>query len=196
LEEGIMIVVDVETTGLDHDACGIISIGAVDYARPEIVFYGECDPFEFAVIEESALVVNGTLRYTFGNRGPETVLLSDFYKWSKDKECKVLIGFNVGQFDSQFLKSGFSRVGLPWIYGHRVIDLHSLYVAIRDPSLKERGFCQDDIAKDVGLPKEPHPHNALTGAKWAAEVFHRLRYGDSLISDFNHYSFPDWMSRQ
>ncbi len=45
-----MIVVDVETTGLDPRKHALLSIGAVDFLNPKKQFYGECRMWEGAEV--------------------------------------------------------------------------------------------------------------------------------------------------
>jgi len=44
----------------------------------------------------------------------------------------------------------------------------------------------------VGLPDEPSPHNALTGAVVEAEALSRLLYDKPLLPEFKHLPVP-WM---
>jgi hypothetical protein len=41
-----------------------------------------------------------------------------------------------------------------------------------------------------GIPEEPTPHNALTGAKAHAEVISRLLYGKKLLPEFEKFEIP------
>ena len=52
-----MIVVDLETTGVDPRKHSILSIGAVDFNNQENYFYGECRIREGALIDNYALAV-------------------------------------------------------------------------------------------------------------------------------------------
>ncbi len=54
-----MIVVDVESTGVDPKLCSLLSVGAVDFDNPKNQFYMECYAFSGAHIEKEALVVAG-----------------------------------------------------------------------------------------------------------------------------------------
>jgi len=54
-----MIMVDVETTGVDAKKNSIISIGAVDFSNPQNQFYKECRIWEGAEITQQALYING-----------------------------------------------------------------------------------------------------------------------------------------
>ena len=48
----------------------------------------------------------------------------------------------------------------------------------------------DAILRYVGIPEEPRPHNALTGARCHAEVASRLLYSKPLLPDFEMYPIP------
>lgn len=54
-----MIVVDIETTGLDPKNHSILSIGAIDMNNPENKFYGECQCEPGKMVSEQALKING-----------------------------------------------------------------------------------------------------------------------------------------
>ena len=44
----------------------------------------------------------------------------------------------------------------------------------------------------VGIPVEPHPHNALNGAKQSTEAISRLLYDKKLLPEFDKYPIP-WL---
>jgi len=48
----------------------------------------------------------------------------------------------------------------------------------------------DAVLNYCGIPREPEPHNALTGALSHAEVISRLLYGRKLLPEFNEYQIP------
>jgi DNA polymerase III epsilon subunit-like protein len=54
-----MIVVDVETTGVDSRLCSLLSVGALDFDNPENQFYMECRAFDGAHVEKEALEISG-----------------------------------------------------------------------------------------------------------------------------------------
>ena len=54
-----MIVIDIETSGIDSNRHSIVSIGAVDFLHPERRFSGECRVWEGALISEESLLING-----------------------------------------------------------------------------------------------------------------------------------------
>ena len=54
-----MIVLDIETTGVDALKNSIVSIGAIEFENPEERFYEECRIWDGAEINPLALEVNG-----------------------------------------------------------------------------------------------------------------------------------------
>ncbi len=48
----------------------------------------------------------------------------------------------------------------------------------------------DAILRYCGIPDEPMPHNALTGAMSHAEVASRLLYTKKLLPEFEQYQIP------
>ena len=51
----------------------------------------------------------------------------------------------------------------------------------------------DAVLNYCGIPDEPEPHNALTGAKCNAEVISRLLNDKKLLPEFSQYEIP-WLS--
>jgi hypothetical protein len=52
----------------------------------------------------------------------------------------------------------------------------------------------DFALRYCGMPEEPKPHNALTGAFSHAEVISRLAYNKKLLPDFDAYDIP-WLTK-
>jgi len=48
----------------------------------------------------------------------------------------------------------------------------------------------DAVLNYCGIPEEPAPHNALTGALSHAEVIARLLYGRKLLPEFEEFAIP------
>lgn len=195
-----MIVLDIETTGLEAASNGLLSIGAVDFLYPGRTFYGECRIRHGELIVPEALAINGFSAAEARNRGKMSTrqLLVAFRQWLETRRVKVIAGLHIAAFDVPFLnaKAQQCRVGLK--LHRRSIDLHSLAYA-KMLQLKKvvpltDGWSvmdTDAIHPFCGLPKEPRPHHALSGAKWEAESMHRLIYGRPLLKEFARYAVPN-----
>jgi hypothetical protein len=62
-----------------------------------------------------------------------------------------------------------------------------------DTEHKRSAMNLDYILNYCGIPEEPNPHNALTGALCHAEVISRLLYDKPLLPEFTEYQIP-WLS--
>lgn len=190
-----MIVADVESTGLIPSKHSILSIGAVDFERPERQFYGECRSWEGANIMSDALTVNGFTREECTDPKKQSLeeLMQSFLRWVEQCEDKTLAGHNPS-FDRDFLNDSFSRAHIGWHFSYRTLDLHSMaYMdatrrGIAIPRKNDRvEFSLDAILKYLGLPEEPKPHVGINGAKYEAEAFSRILYGKNLLLEFVQY---------
>lgn len=197
-----MIVTDVETTGLDPERNSIVSIGAVDFFNPENKFYGECKIWPGAQVDSLALEVNGFSIEEITDSSKESLgdLLIRFFEWAGKIKFRILAGHNTW-FDVSFLRSAAEKHRIPWIFPVRNIDLHSegftnhLKTGFDIPFNKDKpDLTSGYIHSYTGLPEEPKPHNALTGAKMEAESLSRLIYGKSLLEEFEKFPVPDYLS--
>lgn len=161
-----MIVIDLETSGIDPTQHGILSLGAVDYDTGE-TFYGECRLGSHQTFTEEALRINGFTVEQIADRTKQSSvqLYQKFLKWCEGRK-KLLGGHNVGSFDLQFLLKVHSKQrkikSFPFHY--RTIDLHSIAYCKYKESLSLSKICQY-----LGIEPEPKIHNALTGASKTCE---------------------------
>lgn len=198
-----MIAVDVEASGLDFKKHSILSIGAIDLENPERQFYGECRVWEGGEISDDALAVNGFTREEAIDldKQSEADLIRAFLEWTQHMSNRTLLGQNVS-FDRDMLKNAAERAKLSWDMAHRTVDTHTLCVMHIVKSGKDIPLDQqrrrsaldlDAILVYCGIPEEPTPHNALTGAKSHAEVASRLLYDKKLLPDFAQFDIP-WLA--
>lgn len=194
-----MIVVDVEASGTEPAKHSIVSVGALDIANPADRFYMECRVWEGAHIMDEALEVNGFSKEQVMDRSKpsEADLTHAFLAWSEGVEERTFAGQNVS-FDRDFLKAAAERAGhTDWPFAHRTIDTHTLcYMHMvqhgLQPPVKHRrsALNLDAVLNYCGIPEEPNPHNALTGALSHAEVIARLLYGRKLLPEFTEFEIP------
>jgi DNA polymerase III epsilon subunit-like protein len=195
-----MLVVDIEASGLSAEKCSILSIGALDLENPEWRFYGECRVWEGAHISDDALEVNGFTKEQVVDlsKKSEAELIQEFLEWSQHLGNRTLAGQNPS-FDRDFLQAAALRAGLSWDLAHRTIDSHTLcYMHIVksgqeapiDEQHRRSSLNLDAVLNYCGIPDEPKPHNALTGAMSHAEVISRLLYDKKLLPEFDSYDIP------
>ncbi len=196
-----MIIVDVESTGIEPTKHSILSIGAIDFLNPKNQFYGECRIWDGAHIMDEALAVNGFSREEIVSEKKQTEesLVKSFLTWVESVSEHTIAGQNPS-FDRDAIHKAAERYHINWPLAYRTIDLHTacychmIKRGVTPPIANKRtDLNSDKIMKYVGIPTEPHPHNALNGAKVAAEALSRLLYDKPLTDDFKSYFVP-WLS--
>jgi DNA polymerase III epsilon subunit-like protein len=196
-----MIVLDIETTGLDPRHHSIIELGAIDFDCPGNYFNERCQIWDGAEIDFKALEINGLTLNEIQDKAicSQKELISRFMIWTDQIEDKTIAGQNV-DFDMDFLNESSARCGLNFRVGKRKVDQHSIVYAhllkrnIRPP-LKD-GFSDlnsDFIMNYAGLPTEPKPHRAINGARFEAEALSRLLFGRAKFEEFYNYPIPGYL---
>lgn len=181
-----VVVIDVETTGLDPAKHSVIEIGAVvldslDAVAP-LEFVAEVRADWWREWDEEAGQVHGITRAVAEDpaRLAPARALAMLLEWLLaigGGRRAILAGMNPG-FDLAFLREMARRTeqerALRERIGHRTLDLHSLaFVAARqwDPAWDLANLHTDKIYWLLGMQPEPKPHRALTGARMEAEAF-------------------------
>lgn len=198
-----MIILDVEASGVEAHKHSIVSVGALDFADPTNRLYEECRVWDGAHIMDEALAVNGFTKeqITDPNKQSEADLVHAFLTWSEDIKERTFAGQNPS-FDRDFIKYAAERAGhTAWPFAYRTVDTHTLcYMhmierGIQPPVRNRRSALDlDAVLNYCGIPREPEPHNALTGALSHAEVISRLLYGRKLLPEFSEYDTP-WRTK-
>lgn len=194
-----MLVLDIEASGTEAHKHSIVSIGALDLDNPKNRFYMECHVWDGAHIMDDALAVNGFTReqITDKSKPSEADLVHEFKQWSESVQNRTIAGQNPS-FDRDFLKYAAERAGhTDWPFAHRTLDVHTMaYMhmisrGMQPPVKNNRSALNlDAVLEYCGIPDEPSPHNALTGALSHAEVIARLLYGRKLLPEFEQFEIP------
>ncbi len=181
-----MIVLDIETSGLDKVKCGIWQIGAIDLDTGE-------EFFEEGRIDDEDEVLNLTNKSVFEvigkteeelrdkNKQSQKELLDNFFKWVENRKIKNFICQNP-QFDVAFLEVKSRKYGLKIPFHYRSFDLHSI---AQTRYYDEHGkYSLEADHSDMGLKNilemcgskdERGKHNALEDARLTAECFKKLK---------------------
>lgn len=193
-----MIVVDIETTGLDPERDQIISIGAVDFANPRRTYYNECRLSRGVKVSKAALEITGFSLPQLKDRHKPALkeILQEFLKWTTTCKERTLAGENPW-FDATFLRRALSEYGLAYPFGHRYVDLHSVSYATllraKKRAMVSNGVSSLSLDKTLRcMELEPRKgfHDALTDAKLEAEAFSRLIYGKALFKEYSKQNLP------
>jgi DNA polymerase III epsilon subunit-like protein len=196
-----MIVLDIETTGLDPKKHSIVEVGAIEYDNPQNIFNEKCQIWTGAEINQRALEVNGFKLDEITNPGilTQKELLIRFNDWINSIEDKTFAGQNV-DFDINFLNESCKRLHISNVYGKRKVDQHSIVYAhmlrrnLRPPLKNGVSNLNGDLIMIyVGIPAEPRPHRALNGAKYEMEALSRLICGKCIFDEFSKYDIPEYL---
>ncbi len=179
-----MIVVDIESTWLDTQNCSILSIWAVCFEKPSKQFYWECRIWDWALVIQEWLDVNGFTHEQITDEAKQTEakLVQKFLNWMEQFPNKIIAGQHPMALDVPILKSACNRAWINHNFSHKTIDLHSLacwyflskWIELDTKEDWNSNISLDTIAEYFGLWEEPQPHNALTGALYETECFYNL----------------------
>ena len=187
-----MIVIDIETSGLDYNKCGIWQIGAIDLDLGKD-FLEEARIDDEDEIMQEALEITGKTENELRDKSKQSQkqLIENFFKWAEKIKIKNLI-CQGPQFDFAFIRVKADKYNLEFPFPHRAFDLHSIAQTIY--FLKNKKFLIEKSESALGLTKilemigkederrenvdgkitEGKPHNALEDCKLEAECFEKL----------------------
>lgn len=194
-----MIVLDVESSGLNPLKHSILSLGALDLENPTNQFYEECRVWEGSAIEDEALAINGFSKEqaTDLTKKSESELITSFVAWAQTGIENRMLAAQNPCFDLEMVQAACQRAGIECPFGKRTIDVHSvvwLHMTTHNnepPVEKNRSAINLDYAlRYCGIPEEPRPHNALMGAKCHAEVIARIAYTKNILPEFSTFDIP------
>lgn len=200
-----MIIVDIETSGINFEKCGIWQIGAIEYENPQNQFLEEAKiDSEDRVInegEKTVQEVTGKTEQDLRNKEKQSQkqLIENFFKWCEKITVKDLICHNP-QFDLVFISAKARKYNLNIPFNHRAFDLHSIaqlkyfqknkkFLIANNKS--EMGLT--NILKFCGLEDKRKFHNGLEDAKLTAECFNRILKGKVLFDEFKQFQVPDYL---
>jgi DNA polymerase III epsilon subunit-like protein len=181
-----MIIVDIETTGLNPKKNSLLSIGALEFENPENTFYGECRMDDGAEVSNIALKINGFTRKQIADKKKPTSeeLIRKFLEWMKPIKEKTLGGENIW-FDTEFFEEYFRKMGIKWPFRKKVVELHEV-----SPLLAGHPWSLDMVLYAIGIPPRDKAHNAMDDVELTAETLSRLLTGKNLLKKFKNYPVP------
>jgi hypothetical protein len=119
-------------------------------------------------------------------------------EWSQEVADRTLTGQNVS-FDRTMLQAAVERAGHMFDLPYRTLDTHTMCFMHMinagvtppfDAQHRRTALNLNAVLAYCGIPDEPNPHNALTGAKCHAEVTARLLYNKKLLPEFSQFEIP------
>jgi len=199
-----MIVLDIETSGLDNVKCGIWQIGAIDLVtNEEFLEEGKIDEEDLIIDSRTSpvLEVIGKKEEDLRDNSKQSQkqLLINFFNWCKDRKFKNCLCQNP-QFDLGFIWAKARKYGLEIPLHYRAYDLHSI-VSLKYFQLNKEFLVKNDysdmglknILNFCGIQDNRGAHNALEDCKLTAECFSRILYKRSLFSEYSKFDIPEYL---
>ena len=205
-----MIILDIETSGVEFVKHGIWQIGALDLNNPKRTFLDECRIDDSDSIAQESLDLGGIDEKYLRNKRKQSQkqLLEKFFKWCHTAHIKNFVCQNP-QFDTGFIKTKAEKCGLAYPFHFRAFDLHTVasitYFHIHDRFMMREFKELKKSHSDMGLPNilkfcgmtDPRTtHNALEDCKLTAECFSRMVYRKKLLKEFNNYPIPTYLTKR
>ncbi len=194
-----MIIIDIETTGLDELKHGIIEIAAIQFDNPGNFYHSLCKVDDEDEIDEKALEINGQkindVRDT--NRKNQKQILEELFDFAFRINDFYAAGENIGTFDLRFLLYKSKKYNLKYPFQYRSFDLNTAaFLTIEKFNKKSiiiKGKNELNLGKIlefVGLKDTRKYHNALEDVKLEAEAISRLQYGKNLFPEYSIFPVP------
>ena len=166
-----ILITDIETTGLDPKLQDMIEIGSIKVNQnlEEIArFDAKISIQHPETVSLKALEINGYTPDKWKDAKSLKLVMEDFYQFAKEG---ILSSWNI-TFEYNFIEESFNRSSLTNPMDYHRIDIPSL-AWFELTNLEKLSL--DYAAKELGLPSEPKPHRAITGAQYALDVLRILR---------------------
>ena len=169
-----IVVVDLETMGLEPQNHDIIDIGAIklDQDFNEYERFGARihprRPFNF---QPEALAVNGYNAEDWLDSLAIYDVMPAFAKFAQDA---ILISWSI-KFEYSFLAEAHKFCNLPdaMDYYRYCFDVPSIVWWLYGDQMDR--VSMNSTARLLGMPEEPRPHRAITGAQYALDILRKIR---------------------
>ncbi len=215
-----MIILDIESSGLDSGKCGIWQIGALELENSDNYFLEEGRIDDEDLIEEGALKVTGKTESELRDKKKQSQkqLIENFFKWVEKRKLKNFLCQNP-QFDVAFIDIKARKYGLKMPFHYRSFDLHSIaqtkYFELNRKFLinndhsdmgltnilnfcglpDERMRLEDNRSGEINIIQKGKTHNALEDCKLEGECFSRIRDGKNLFPEFLKFKIPKELAK-
>ena len=165
-----VLVIDIESTGLDPARHACIEIGAVlldEELNPVDEFSSLIAPWEGAEINQESMAVNKISIEKLYHASDFRQVVTEFHqRFSSTQSVPVLAGWNVW-FDAAFMRQLYEKAGLKWPFGHRFLDIQSVVLFFS----RFRGMSLEKTAQ--ALLGEKQTHRAMDDTWQTVKILQR-----------------------
>ena len=176
-----LLLIDLETTGLDAQKHEIIQIAAILLDKKTLkekeIFSSFISPLRWKNRDLESMKVNGIKLDQLKGAPSLKTVLSQFNKIFKPQE--VVLSHYGGPLDMDFMREAYKKAGLKWQFDYHYFNLWAVFYAFLASrnklknSKKFTGFSLDDFMKEFKI-KSNSRHDALEDGRIEAEVLRRI----------------------
>ncbi len=169
-----LVIVDLETTGLNPTRHEIIEVGMLIVRQPDLevveAYEAKIKPLHIETATSEALEVNGYNELEWENARNIKEVLQEVA--DKAADC-IICNHNVS-FDWSFLLEGFTKYNIKHSFDYHMYDIASMiWLKLSDTDLPRLNL--NITAQFLGIESEPSQHSALNGATVAYNVLKTLK---------------------
>lgn len=166
--------IDIETAGPNPSTYSLLSIGACTIFAPQETFYVELQPVNENKTPE-AMEIGGLDWDQLKEKGiPAEEAMSQFDRWIGEiipaGSQPIFVAFNA-PFDWMFVNDYFYRYLGHNPFGHKALDIKSLYMGFHEVTWEETGM---QSVSSRYLDNQSLTHHALQDALDQAEIFRKM----------------------
>jgi len=168
-----LLLIDVETTGIDPSKDSIIQLAALILDRRNL---SELDSFSIFIrpdtqISVQAFSIHGISEKDLADAKDLCAALDEFQAFAPSDA--LLSGHNVS-FDMNFLKTGYAKCGLHFPFDYHTIDIWSIaFFVISAVGISLESYSLSDLANFFGV-KRSVKHDALEDVRVSAIIARNL----------------------
>lgn len=172
-----LLLIDLETTGLDASRHEIIQLAAVLLNRKtlkeEEVFSSYVKPLAWQRRDKESMAVNKITFEQIKDAPDLKTVLSQFNNFFKAKQ--VILSYYGGPLDMDFLRAAYRRLKLAWRFDYHYFNLWAVFYAFLAArgqlknNKKFAGFSLEDLMEKFKI-KSKNRHDALEDCRVEAEI--------------------------
>lgn len=175
-----LLLIDLETTGLDSSKHEIIQLAAVLLDKKTLkekeTFNNFVKPSSWDKRNPESMKINGISWEQVKNAPTLKKVLDSF---QKQFGRAVILSYYGGPVDMDFLRAAYKKIGKKFLFDYHYFNLWALflsYLAVRNKLTNKKkfaGFNLDDFMAEFKL-KSKHRHDALADCRIEAEILRKI----------------------
>ncbi len=176
-----LLLVDLETTGLDSFRQEIIQLSAVLLDKKTLnekaVFNAYIKPLKWQLRDRESMRINGVKKEWLNAAPPLKDVLKEFNKQFNPQ--RVILSYYGGPVDMDFLRAAYYKHNLKWQFDYHYFNLWAFFyahLALKNQlknNKKFTGFSLEDLMRKFKI-KSQSRHDGLTDCRIEAEILRKI----------------------